>query len=137
MNTLFRFAILAVGTLTLARADADSASEQYLCVPDQSTGFSFSNGGWHPTNFRTGDKKYLVRRTKTEDDVKDAKWLVVELGSDYPTAVCEKDFNEAGFLFCEGILRWSMGKKSLRFLGAYLFGFYDGKDNNENTPFIT
>jgi hypothetical protein len=110
------------------------AQEQFLCIPDQSTGFRFSDGRWARVGFRT-EEKYLVRRAKEDEARLPAKWVVIEVGNDFPMTWCEDDFGDGDWLYWDGgLTTWRMSKKTLRFMAVYLYGYVDGKDNNDNTP---
>jgi hypothetical protein len=71
---------------------------------------------------------------------------VYEFGKADPadvTAFCDKDFNEQGFLFCQGLgENFNFNRKSLRFVHWFPFGYIDppgasfwGKEG-EATPFM-
>lgn len=111
-------------------------NEQYLCVSDQATGFTFENNRWHPANFNVEESKFLVRPRKDDDLVADSvAWVVVPLGANTPASACESPFNERGFLTCEGFYTWRMNRRTLRFVAHYMFGYIDGDDQG-NTPSV-
>jgi len=117
---------LASFFLVLVPIASVAATDSYICVAESATGFKFEKQlkQWSPTAFKTSDK-FIVRRPKAEELklVKNASWVVMKVGSDMPNSVCTKDFNEYGFLFCEGFEKFDMNRKSLRFLSAYLIGY--------------
>jgi hypothetical protein len=117
------------------------ADEQYLCVPDQTTGFAFDKrAGWQGQNLNASDTKYLVRRSKPDDpNPANAKWLVFELGQKAAFAECSRDFSSTGSLSCSGfgVYEWRLNKNNMRFLLAYLAGYTNGADNNDDTPSVT
>jgi len=118
--------------------------EGYICAMDMSTGFYFEAGAWHSTKF-IPDKNLTVRRSTQAD-----KWVLSELGEQTATSSCSDDFDEAGNLYCgkefpdeAGVSRvgsydFRINRKSLRFVIAYLEGYYNAIPGNEadNTPYI-
>src|SRR5882757_3742133 len=126
--SLLRCACALAALLFCASAVAD---DQYLCVPDQSNGFSFDKqDGWRTTNFKVAGKKYLFRRVKADDAYKllGAKWMVFELGEQSPLAWCEKDFDDRGHIACASLghlYEWRMNRNTMRFLLAYVAGYTD------------
>ena len=134
---------LLVSTV-LALLPLHAWAEGYICVMDMSTGFYFEAGVWHSTKF-IPDKKLTVRRSTQGD-----KWMLSELGEQTAMNSCSDDFDEAGNLYCgkefpdeAGVSRASpydfrMNRKSLRFLLAYLEGYYNATLGNEaeNTPYV-
>jgi hypothetical protein len=87
---------------------------------------------WHSADFRS-DKKFAISRSKT----KAYAWEAKEVGDARPAATCEKDFNEAGNLFCSGVFDLRFNRRQLRFLYAYPIGYWSdgaGAREGENTP---
>lgn len=130
--------IAAIFFMSAAIAAADEQS--YLCVAEQSTGFSFKNGSWQSTGFKADDK-YVIKPVSAEftKTMPNAKWIVVPLGDVAPMSVCG-EFNENGWLqSCGGFVQFSFNRKTLKFLSAYMIGYVyteDGKEN-ANTPSLT
>ncbi len=112
-----------------------AAQDEYLCVQEQSTGFAFESGQWASARFRANGT-YVVRRANEDERAAFGKWLVTKVGESSPFTWCADDFNEFGGLRCDGggLYTWWMAKDSLRFLGAYLVGYVNGRDNNDDTP---
>ena len=118
-----------------------AVGEQYLCVPEHSTGFSYDNvqKEWKNTNF-TADGKYVIAKA---DETKHA-WQVTEIGETSSSFRCESDFTEYGYLRCSGIGgEFNFNKRNGRFLRSYLIGYYtvipevnQGKDEGSDTPLI-
>ena len=97
--------------------------EGYFCVADISSGFSYNKTSekWIISRFNVDDKKYIIKRPKIAGN----KWEVVKLGEQIALIVCKEDFNTSGFLFCKGTSEFKFNKKNLRYLKAYLFGYYN------------
>jgi len=48
------------------------------------------------------------------------------MGDDYPMAKCKDDFNEFGYLFCQGSEdTFKFNRKNGRFLSVYAFGYFN------------
>lgn len=118
-----------------------AVAEQYLCVAEHSTGFSYNKvtKEWENANFKA-DEKYVIAKA---DGTKHA-WQVTEIGKTSPSFRCESDFTEYGYLSCPGIGGdFNFNKKNGRFLFSYLIGYYtvipevnQGKDEGSDTPLI-
>ena len=130
-----------IPVLCLSFISAASA-EQFLCVVDHSTGFSFDKNTeqWKPTVF-AGEDKYIISKP-TDDDGKlkeKFQYVVREIGTPNPIAYCETGFS-GGYLFCEGMAtKFSFNKENGRFLTAYMAGYYhDALPGQEgrNTPYM-
>ena len=110
------------------------AADSYLCVAEQTTGFSYdaAKKAWRSADFRS-EKKIAITRAAKKAGVLEAK----EVGDSRPGAVCEQDFNEAGNLFCSGVFDLRFNRRQLRFLYVYPIGYWsDGAASREgeNTP---
>jgi hypothetical protein len=113
------------------------AADSYLCVAEMTTGFSFdgSKKKWISADFRS-EKKLVITRAKQKLHA----WEVKEAGDTRPGATCEKDFNEAGNLFCSGIFDLRFNSRKLRFLYVYPIGYWSDDDKGsmsregDNTP---
>jgi hypothetical protein len=102
-----------------------ASAESYLCVADNSVGFTYDKSAdtWNPNSIKT-DSKYLVRESNDKDYV----WQVRRLGSDLTIGQCDSDFNESGFLFCDGLFYdFLMNKYSLRYRIIHKVGYVEGK----------
>ena len=133
LTILVLFAWLFMSTTALA-------AEQYLCVPDKTTGFSFNKvtKKWQYSNFEN-ETKYVISKS----NVKDYVFQVTEVGENSPIARCESDFNNYGILFCSGYYEFKINKKNGRYLKVYVYGYYnvvleEGKNIDEggDTPHI-
>lgn len=113
------------------------ASDTYLCLTEQTTGFSFDSARktWKSADFGSA-KKIAITRSKAKSYAWDAR----EVGDSQPGATCENDFNDAGNLFCSGVFELRFNRRQLRFLYVYPIGYWsdgDGKGSareGENTP---
>jgi hypothetical protein len=103
----------------------------YMCAGDKQTGFQFDNGAWKISAFHLS--KFILKRT-------DNGWFYQKLGDSYVgNDQCYDHLNglKLDMIFCDsGLYKVRMNKKTLRVLFAYLAGYEDGNDNNDNTPTI-
>lgn len=114
-----------------------SAADSYLCVAELATGFSYDGAKkkWKSADFRS-EKKLVVSRSKQKSHA----WETKEVGDSLPGATCEKDFNEAGNLFCSGVFDLRLNNRTLRFLYVYPIGYWSDGDKTgmskegDNTP---
>jgi hypothetical protein len=120
---------------TFAEAPATDQSNSFLCIGEQSTGFSYDkeHHSWHATRFRA-EEKYIIRRV-TKDTVGEvdngmripltSKWAVWPFGNDKrPLVECKNDFDENGVLSCEdGIPGFQFSKKNGRFIVGTIYGY--------------
>jgi hypothetical protein len=122
-------ALLAMASTAALTAYAGSPS--YLCIGDQSTGFSMNkHGGWGATSFRTG--RYVIRVPDKGPDqpgaAEHSAMAVYNFGDNEPRdyIYCTDDFNAAGYLFCKGVQeRFSFNRKTLRFVHWFIDGYID------------
>ena len=127
-------------------ASGTAYAEGWLCIADQSAGFSYdeTRKKWEATIFKT-DNKYLVRRPDPKQGIKTFKrklaWEVYKFGNNVPFFGCSKEIGGLGWLACSGIGKFSFHEKALRFMRIYHFGYthrgtLENPDNNSDTPFI-
>ncbi len=107
-----------------------TAQDSYLCVSEAIGGISYdaARKKWEGTKITNDNNKLIITK-------KNNLWKLKEFGGstefdcDEPRKTgsfrCEIFFGE--FLF---------NPKTKRFLQTFIFGYIDGKDNNENTPSI-
>ncbi len=75
--------------------------------------------------------------TPTQIDEGDGdRWVVANVGSDFPMYVCPKDFTSSGSLFCEGFGSFLMNKANLRFQIYYQVGYVSDQKEGPDTPYI-
>jgi len=128
----------------LMLSSTSACAESYLCIADQAAGFSFNKGQkkWSATTFNATEK-FIIKRQSAEQKIfyKNAAWVVTRFGSSSGLlANCEKDFNDVGMLFCEGIVNFHFNKKNMRFLSTFAIGYVsyipgdELLDEGKNTP---
>jgi hypothetical protein len=136
-NALPNIRAIVLAILLLLSPTAIHAAS-YLCVSDMATGFAYDKQhfAWRPQTLRA-TAKYVITRSEVNQ-----KWIVRETGQTLSDAVCEGDITEYGTLRCEGIIEFRMNTKSLRFVTAYLFGYWSDNipglpdKEGDNTPSI-
>lgn len=136
MKLLRHPSLLLLGLLLPLHA---GAADSYLCVADLTTGFSYDGAKkkWKSADFRS-DKKLVISRGKQKTHA----WEAKEVGDSLPGATCEKDFNDAGNLFCSGVFDLRFNSRSLRFLYVYPIGYWSDGDKpgmsreGDNTPAV-
>ena len=116
------------------------SQDAYICIPTARTGFSMnlSTKKWEQTRFRIDDDKKILKKNND-------KWEWRKFGVNYSYSDCTSGgdpnskggFNSAGFMFCSTIAgNMRISKNTLRYIETFEYGYFDGKDNNDNTPFI-
>ncbi|GAA4350632.1 hypothetical protein [Kangiella taiwanensis] len=130
------------GVLVLLLTTSPCFAEQYICVADMSTGFSYSESTkrWKETSFRTDENKYIISKS----DFGKYVLKVTQIGSKYPLAYCEQTFNEQGYLFCSGLGgEFKMQKDNGRYILSYTLGYYNVlpsvneiTDSSSDTPLL-
>ncbi len=133
--------VVILATACLLLSDVAYAGEQYLCTADRASGFSFNKSSkeWEHTTFKA-NSKYVISKP---DDGSSA-FVVREIGQSFPTAWCKDAFNQAGFLFCEGIGGdFKFNRRNGRFISAYLMGYFNVvpgvneiTDATSDTPYV-
>lgn len=121
----------------LLLAFAANAADSFLCVAEMTTGFTYdaAKKTWKSADFRS-EKKLAITRAKQ----KPYAWEAKEVGDSRPAAICERDFNEAGNLFCSGVFDLRFNKNQLRFLYVYPIGYWSDESGGaapregDNTP---
>jgi len=135
----------------ICNAEAASPSTtSYLCIGEQATGFGMNakSHSWTTQKFRP--RKYVIRAPikgpNAPGGANTAVMAVYEFGrvdaADF-TALCDKDFNEKGFLFCQGLGEdFNFNRQTQRFVHWFPYGYIEpagfsfwGKEG-EATPFI-
>ena len=118
---------------------AYSKDDTYLCIAEESTGFYFENGKWGQAKFDVSEEKFLIRKIKTHEvgyvDKKN-NYGIYPLGENYSVHVCEQN-QRTKKMICNGITgKIFFSPTSGRFLKSYIFGYWEGIDNNTNTPHL-
>ncbi len=112
--------LLAVGWATAPQ----QSDQSFVCLPDLATGFRFDSASreWHTATFETHER-YVISRSSRPG----RQWEVKEVGNSTPIAWCKADFTEGGTLACDGFQTFKMNRTTMRYLSAYLLGyFYQG-----------
>ena len=131
MRTALLLVLLLVSpSWQTAFADEDP---KWICVAEAATGFMYIEGKWVVVNFDVEASRYLVSNKPWLGDM---RYQVVRLGEEYGSACQENGPTKEGFLQCKGLKQFLININTLRYVKAYLYGFADGTDNNDNTPHI-
>jgi hypothetical protein len=152
MTRLLTFAVFALLPLV-------SWGEGYTCTADMATGFVYEGGSWHSADFQPSEK-FIVRPPTRIDqgyledviklpNAKNLKWVVSETRAAVPIFACTGDFSELGNLLCRPVSvgpserydlsalsspsDFRMNKNTLRFLFAYLTGYWADRPDREGT----
>jgi len=117
---------------------AEKEQKNYLCIAETSGNIAFNDdtGKWEGSNSEAGNK-FLLK-------INDKEYLsfaatVTNFGQKKPMFICLKgdEHTYAKSQICKGFYgRFVYSLETLRFLRSYLAGYIDGKDNNNNTPYI-
>ena len=118
----------------------EQSSNTYLCISEESTGFYYEKGQWGHANFNVKNDKFILREIKVGElgyFGKENSYGIFPIGERHPELQCGISESENNFV-CQGLLgQFYFSPKSGRFIKTYIAGYWDGKDNNENTPAIT
>ena len=144
LRTLFwSFAALVPATASLAQQPNEGA---YYCAAESSGGIVYNERTkkWEGTNFRPFSKFTLkfkyVRTTPNGDEyavtiTPDGKNDVLQC---YPYRTQFPQFDEFGYLICRtDFFSYKFNLKAGRFVEAYLMGYINGRDTNEDTPMLS
>jgi len=124
---LFLLAILVLPSVTL--------SENYLCVTEQSAGFTYDNSSkrWKAAILRS-NSEYVLSRTDENND----EYRLKLSGIDNIDNKCDENFSEDGYIECYGILGiFNFNNKTTRFQFYYPYGYIEDTEIPGNkTPGI-
>lgn len=154
MKILSAAIVVACVPFTTAKAQLGEDAS-YFCVVEAVGGLAFDERTkkWVGSTFRP-DKKFVLRlkrhRTRVqkatfgEDTVHDYNVTLTVAGSNSPSNCGNYPdkhvtVNELGWVVCKGLglNEYRFNLKTNRFLSAYLLGYIDGADNNDDTPNIS
>jgi len=131
---------ICLALLVLAAGPAQSAdtASKYLCVPDKATGFRFDfvTKEWEQASF-VADAKWRVE--PAPDARHPAAVAIFRVEPNLRTYQCDGGFTAGlGVLECSasGLGEFNFNRKNLRYIRSSMGGYYDGGDNNSNTPLI-
>ena len=100
-----------------------SWSEQYLCIPEKMTGFSYNpkTKEWDVTRFRI-DFKFIISKPANSE----YPFTLTKVGTNEYWGECEKGFNDKGFLFCSGmdVGDFKFNRINSRYLAVFDMGYY-------------
>jgi hypothetical protein len=113
------------------------ASDKLFCVAEQSVGYKFESGKWVFSLFALDTSKYIVQPSKGKNDsVTEYNYTVTRIGSNDPSHHCYRKDNEIQ-ISCGGLgIGIIINFEKLRFQEIYGFGFVQGFDNGEHTPYL-
>ena len=96
------------------------AAEGYICVTEKATGFHAATmtSEWAGTQFHAAKRYVIVRSSQFKGG-----WEVKQTGFMVSMAQCKADFNEYGYLSCEGVEDFTMNRRDLRFQSYYRGGY--------------
>jgi hypothetical protein len=131
---------VTVATLVLLPliSTASAASETLLCVADMSTGFAMENNDWAIARFNVKDVRFVVKPVKPHNRLGyDVNYEVTKIGDSQASHHCNRG-NGAEAIACGG-LGWGIivNFRTLRFQEYYGIGYADGRDDGQNTPYLT
>ena len=118
--------IVALTLLVVLAIMKPALAEQYLCVPDQATGFFYNNTAkeWQVTKLKI--PQFVISPSKTPDTAYDVR----DITSDkipFDGAVCPKGFNSSGMLFCN--VAWggeiNVNKANGRFVRSFTGAYWN------------
>jgi hypothetical protein len=105
------------------------AAANYICIADETVGFSYNKATnkWQSVNLYIGAEKYTLT---TED----GKRVWKKLGDPLPMRRCQETDT---YVICDiMIMRVSLNKSNLRYQIIYDFGYVEGNDSPDDTPYI-
>ncbi len=115
-------------------------ADPWLCVGKVSTGFTFQNDKWEQTKFNVENEKYILRKLKEGEHFFGAKaqtYGLFILGNDMSGLPCD-DVSQPGMFTClSSSSEFKFSTKSGRFLMTHTAGYWEGKDDADNPPFIS
>ncbi|MDJ0749635.1 MAG: hypothetical protein QNJ11_09125 [Woeseiaceae bacterium] len=126
---------LIVFLLLLVPASAvpqTQTSDSYLCIPDQSTGFTYKGGEWQVARFNVAEEKYVLRKRKRRERhpiYSDSRWLIFRFGETTPAGGCDKGFDRSGLIHCSYYLYgdFRMNRDTGRYQATYWPGYVDSQ----------
>ncbi|UVT20337.1 MAG: hypothetical protein H8K03_21645 [Nitrospira sp.] len=116
--------VLAMLSANVEAVDRGKVSEQYLCISEQATGFSYDKNGkqWNSATFGNTSKYVLASSSTSSDNA----FQITIVGDSFPQGWCRESFDSKGYLYCD--MHWGdfrFNKASGRFIKTYLFGYID------------
>ena len=134
----YKYVVAAIFFVMAAHVSAEDVT--YLCVSEESTGFYYENKSWGRAHFNVSDDKYILRKIKEKEfgfEDKDNPYGVFALGGKDPEFRCFISEYSNDFICRLGLGQFFFSPESGRFMKTYTAGYWDGANNNDNTPNIT
>src|SRR5215813_10849546 len=136
-----------MATITFAASFAQQAKEgTYSCAAESSGGIFYNNQTkkWEGTGFRPLSKFVLkLKYVRTATEVDEYAATITPDGSNDAIA-CGADrtqlvqIDELDFLICRTrFYNYKFNLKTGRFVEAYLMGYINGQDTNDDTPVVS
>lgn len=131
--------VILVALVISAAVAQEDEPDQYLCIADQATGFIYEDGRWHSANFDVGDNKYIVRRARESDGIlaEGKEWGYAAFGTENFVGCDQVGPSFTCALFGEKLLGiFVVNLITLRYQKYYPFGYTNGRDSPDDTPYI-
>ena len=127
--------------ICLVVASISIAADSYLCVADKSVGFRYNEQSkkWVEAIFDVTDVKYIITTSEPlidNEKISNRAWAIKNLGDEYPFAYSNENFSNNDSIIIKAGYEFFIDKKSLRYLKVYNQGYWSGKDNNKDTPYL-
>jgi hypothetical protein len=115
-------------------------AQSWLCVGEQSAGFSYDKGKWRAVIFNGANAFKIIIRVPTAEDRaflarpnilgdQNPTWLAVPLGEEFPTMACRAG---PAFIGCDGAIQeLRFNRITLRFQYTYRPGYIDTKSGSD------
>jgi hypothetical protein len=105
-----------------------NAPDSYLCNVEQLTGFSIVDDEWDAISSKKVKHSFILRRSRDGDAyAESSEWVFTSADDENADTLCDNEFIANGFFLCTGTAdeEFRMDTKTLRFVYAYLGGYYD------------
>lgn len=128
MKTIFTILLLSI------YSGLAIGEEQYLCIEDQATGYTYKKNtdSWKKSSFVAG-KKFLVKTTKK--DSKDYMTATI-FGQSVPEYQCHNKLRN-DFRCADNYGHFIFNENNLKFIMSYVVGYTDGEKSSSDTPTIS
>lgn len=110
----------------LAACTAALGQSSYVCTVEKTVAFKFDKQSktWSNVSFAMKDE-YVIRRPNPKDSPSEQKAAWIVKRGIISVATCEHDFSvPADNLLCEGWETFRFGRKRMRFVSAFLMGYF-------------
>jgi hypothetical protein len=127
--------LLAACSLVASASIAQTITS-WICTPDMATGFHLKAGRWEEASFKPSHK-YVVSPSKPYSS---ERWELKEMGANTAMAGCKTASDSVAWLTCSGIQEFRLNTRTLKFVSAYLQGYWTPLEGEiargRDTPFI-